>query len=363
MADIHYMTCDPDAMWADMCAVYRDAGGDTLYPGDEKEHVLRGVQHILLLAYAATDHALRMHTLRYAVGNYLDLIGEQRACTRIQAAAAVVTADLTFVAAGTARTLPAGTALTADGVLYWETAEDIAVSGSAETISTTLNCRTAGTAGNSMASGTELQTASSVLGLESAVTTAASAGGVDREDDTTYRARIRAYGLAAVTTGPASQYEASARAADAHVLDANAVNGGDGVVDVYLLLSDGATPATVIANVEAALNADDARPLTDTVNVSQCTTKLYTIYAVCTVSGEEDVQSALESAIAEYQSWQDYTIGQPFNPDKLMALLYQAGAEHVSWGAGSAFDGGTVQYTEIDPDERCKGTITLTVTT
>jgi hypothetical protein len=34
------------------------------------------------------DNALRMQTLRYAVGDYLDVLGEQRNCERIQASAA-----------------------------------------------------------------------------------------------------------------------------------------------------------------------------------------------------------------------------------------------------------------------------------
>ena len=43
-----------------------------------------------------------------------------------------------------------------------------------------------------------------------------------------------------------------------------------------------------------------------------------------------------------------------------MAELYQAGAIRVMWGEGSAFNGdGEVTYTEIQANERCRGTITL----
>ena len=44
-----------------------------------------------------------------------------------------------------------------------------------------------------------------------------------------------------------------------------------------------------------------------------------------------------------------------------MALLYQAGASRVVFGEGSAFNDGTVTYTEIPQNARCKGTITLAV--
>ena len=42
--EIHYLTYDPDAIWDAMIDAYLDAGGDVLYPGDEKEMLMRGVQ-------------------------------------------------------------------------------------------------------------------------------------------------------------------------------------------------------------------------------------------------------------------------------------------------------------------------------
>ena len=44
-----------------------------------------------------------------------------------------------------------------------------------------------------------------------------------------------------------------------------------------------------------------------------------------------------------------------------MAMLYQAGCERVQFLEGSGMDGGSAEYTEIDPNAHCKGTITLTV--
>jgi uncharacterized phage protein gp47/JayE len=53
--------------------------------------LLRGVQGIIMQAFAGIDNALRMDTLRYAVGEYLDIYGEKRNCYRIAAAAATST--------------------------------------------------------------------------------------------------------------------------------------------------------------------------------------------------------------------------------------------------------------------------------
>ena len=36
-SELHYMQCDPEKLWNKMIEAYVDAGGDILYPGDEKE--------------------------------------------------------------------------------------------------------------------------------------------------------------------------------------------------------------------------------------------------------------------------------------------------------------------------------------
>ena len=41
--EIHYLAYDPEELWKEMIVAYVEAGGDILYPGDEKEMLLRGV--------------------------------------------------------------------------------------------------------------------------------------------------------------------------------------------------------------------------------------------------------------------------------------------------------------------------------
>ena len=86
--ELHYLTYFPDEIWNRMMENYVEAGGDILYPGDEKEMLLRSVQADIIQVFAGVDNAIRMSTLRYAVGDYLDIIGEQRGCERISASAA-----------------------------------------------------------------------------------------------------------------------------------------------------------------------------------------------------------------------------------------------------------------------------------
>lgn len=356
--ELHYLTYDPEEIWAEITAAYADAGGDILYPGDEKEILLRAVQSVLVQVFAGVDHALRMQTLRYAVGDYLDVLGEQRNCPRIAAAAAKATIRISFRATGETNTMPAGTAFTADGSLFFLTDGDIYVTGDLQTVTAQVTADRTGTDGNSLLAGTQLFPAAADPAIVDVTAATDAAGGTDREDDETYRERIRESGLASVSTGPARQYEAAAMAVSSEILDAAALNGGAGVVGIYLILTEDA-PASILSQVEAALSADDVRPLTDTVTVQEATPVAYTLAVQYRCDGSSQANAAIAAAAEEYQSWQDNKVGRAFDPDKLTAMLYAAGATRVIFASGSAFDGGAVAYTEIEPTERCLGTIAL----
>ena len=363
--ELHYLTYDEEEMWQEMVLAYIDAGGDILYPGDEKEMLLRGVEQILMLAFAGIDNALRMDTLRYAVRDYLDIYGEKRNCPRIEAKAASATVTITARATGTPNTLPAGTTMTQDGSIFWALDEDIYLTGVAETITASITANTTGAAGNGLLTGMEMGFAvqdNNELVTSIIVATDAK-GGQNREDDETYRERIREFGLNAITTGPAEQYERAAKEVSSEIVDAAAVNGGAGNVNVYLLPASSQGTAALISAVQAALRADDVRPLTDNVTVALATKKEYTLKINYAVYTGQNVSAAISAAVNEYKDWQNKTIGRAFNPDRLKALLYQAGCNLVTIDDSSTFDGGDAEYTEIAANEYCSGTITLAVIT
>lgn len=359
--ELHYVTYDPDEIWKDMMLAYAQAGGDIIYPGDEKDMLLRSVLADITQVFAGVDNGLRMQTLRYAVGDYLDVIGENRNCERIKATAATATVTITTNATGEADTLAAGTAMTPDGEMFYTLAEDLPLTGSVQTLTASIVADRAGSAGNGLLTGTQMQMQSTHPAINSIIVASDATGGQEREEDEPYRERIRQYGLASVSTGPARQYEAAAKAVSSIILDANAVKLAAGSVGVYLILSTDTGAEALIQSVADALNAEDVRPLTDTVSVYKATDVPYTLNVKYQCDNSSAVTQAITDAVADYQEWQDNTIGLAFNPDRLMAALYQAGATRVIWGEGSKFDeDGDVTYTEIEENERCKGTITLT---
>lgn len=358
--ELHYVTYDPKAIWLEMMMAYIEAGGDILYPGDEKEMLLRSVLADIVQVFAGIDNALRMQTLRYAVGDYLDVIGELRSCERIQAAAAKATISIVTNATGVSETLEAGTAVTADGTLFYLLDEDIALSGYQQTFTASVTADRTGSVGNGLLNGTPMHMQTPHPAINCIIAASDATGGQEKEEDDYYRERIREYGLASISTGPARQYEAAAKAVSSVIVDAKAINLGAGQVGICLILSDTTGAAALLEAVAEALNGEDVRPLTDTISVYQATNIPYTLNVEYMADNSSATVQAIADAVDAYQAWQENTIGTPFNPDRLMASIYQAGATRVLWGTGSNFNGGAVEYTPIAENARCKGTITLT---
>lgn len=358
--ELHYLTYDPTEIWNEMIVNYVNAGGDILYPGDEKEMLLRAVLADIVQVFAGVDNALRMQTLRYATGDYIDLIGENRGCYRIEASAAKTTVIITTNATGETGTLPAGTSMTADGVLFYLLDNDLVLTGYQQTVSVGVTADREGSAGNGLTAGTTMFLSNPNPAINSITAAINATGGNEREEDEAYRKRIREYELTEVHTGPERQYESVAKSVSSDILDAAAIGVLGGRVDIYLLLADGASSASIIQAVTDKLSAYNVRPLTDLVTVMEATAVPYVLNVGYSCDGSSSTVTAITEAVQDYQDWQDNSLGTPFNPDKLMAALYQAGATRVVWGEGSEFDdGGEIEYTEIEANEHCSGTITL----
>ena len=300
-----------------------------------------------------------MATLRYAVGDYLDIYGENRGCYRIQAAAAQAQVQISFAATGTVTTFEAGTALTADGDMLWRLKNDVVHSGAQQTLTADIVAAKEGAAGNTLASGTSMQLMTGNAAVLSVTCTTAASGGNDEETDDSYRARIQEYGLAAVTTGPKERYEAAAMAVSSRILDARALQTAAGKVGVYLLIGGTDGKQAIVDSVTAALNDKTARPLTDQVTVSQAAQKEYLLQVQYVAPSGTNISAAVSAAVNDYKDWQEGQIGRAFNPDRLTVALYQAGCTRVIYKNTSTFDGGSAVYTEIGADKVCSGTVTI----
>ena len=333
--ELHYVTYDPDEIWNEMIYNYVQAGGDVLYAGDEKEMLLRSVQADIVQVLAGVDNALRMQTLRYAVGDYLDVIGENRNCPRLKATGASI--EL-IIRSATEQTIPATNLLTTDGKLFWQMNNDVYISEGHAIV--TATCTTVGTVGNGITTDTEFKFATAPEGTVTVFPYASTSGG-GREDETDeeYRERIRTWMGTSSTAGPKKQYETLAKTTSgATITDALATNVNpetgleqEGHVYVFIMGESDVATETEQGLVLQRIMADDVKPLTDTVHVKSSDRLAYVIRGVVTYNGSAAVAEDLNEAIEEYKQWQHFKIGRPFHPDKLKAMLFQAGALKVQF--------------------------------
>ena len=108
-----------------------------------------------------------------------------------------------------------------------------------------------------------------------------------------------------------------------------------GVVDVRVLLQGGQEATEAILNeIQAALNADNIRPLTDTVTVSVPDTVDFSVdvtFYIPQTNSESatTIERAVRKAVENYISWQTSKMGRDINPSYLVQMMMEAGAKRV----------------------------------
>ncbi len=126
-------------------------------------------------------------------------------------------------------------------------------------------------------------------------------GGANKENDDRYRERIWLSRERKTTAGSNMMYIFYAKSADVRVAEVEVVNGGAGVVKVYILAKDFSTDNSIKEAVESALNIEEIRPLTDRVVVEFATIKDVNIDAALKVKNISIVDlEAVEARFTKY---------------------------------------------------------------
>ena len=153
------------------------------------------------------------------------------------------------------------------------------------------------------------------------------------EPDADYRRRIQLSFEGFSTAGPVGAYIFHSLAAAADVLDAAAKSPEPGTVLVTVLsrTGDGVADAALLAAVEAALLAEDVRPLTDTVVVQSAAIVEYTVAAELALYSGPDAEVVLQSAQAALDAYTAdmHRIGRDVTLSGIYAALHQPGVQNV----------------------------------
>lgn len=154
------------------------------------------------------------------------------------------------------------------------------------------------------------------------------------EPDSDYRARIQLSLEGITTAGSEGSYVFHAMSADGQVKDAAATSPAPGQVTVYVLArtGDGTAGEALLDIVEAALNAESVRPLTDQVMVQSAAIVPYTIAAELVMYPGPDaevVRKAAQDAVTAYAE-SVRRIGYDVSLSGLYAALHQSGVQRVN---------------------------------
>lgn len=153
------------------------------------------------------------------------------------------------------------------------------------------------------------------------------------ETDVDFRLRTQLALEGFSTAGPIGAYTFHALSADPQVKDVAVDSPAPGTVRVTVLSrqGDGAPSAPLLASVAARLNADEVRPLCDTVSVQAATIIPYQVIATIEMLQGPDsavVLAASQAAITAYVA-AAHRLGQDVTFSGLYAALHQPGVARV----------------------------------
>lgn len=322
---------DPTVIEPEVLATFEAGLGKALQPGQLERLLANIATYRELLIRLGIQYAAEQNLVNYATGTNLDQLGALLATTRLAATAATVT--LQFSRAGTVGSLviPAGSTARQPGssILFATDAEATITAGNTS-VTVTATATTNGAATGGFETGSITQGVAVPAGLSTITNTTASAGGADQESDDAYRARIKLAPNQFSVAGPKGAYKFHALSVDPAIVDVAIVGpedrgGADPVtVDVYPLLSTGLPDQSLLDAVEAKLQNDSVRPLTDIVNVEAPTEVSYDITAsivLYTTADQATAEASLATAAAEFAAEKAALLGQDIVRSQLIERL------------------------------------------
>lgn len=163
---------------------------------------------------------------------------------------------------------------------------------------------------------------------------------LEGEGDTDFRGRAVLAAEGWSSAGPAQAYLFHARSANARVADAAISSPQPGQVRVVVLstAADGVADATLLQSVDAALNAEEVRPLTDQVQVVSAGVAAWDVVATLKILAGPDggsLEEAAEAAVRRYGAARR-KLNKGVSQKAVIAALMQPGVEDLDLVAPAA---------------------------
>ena len=336
--EIQYVDTDTEKLVALFIKGYERICGKKLYPGDPLRLFILWIADIMVHQRVLINHSAKQNIPRFSEGENLDNLVEflNVNIKRLEPQPARTKLRYTLsTTRETATVIPKGYRATVDGEITFATTRDLIIGIGELTGDVEAVCEKVGTIGNGFLTGQIAQAVDIVPYLLSVANVTRSEGGAEREDDKNLYERNRESLATYSTAGPEGAYRFYAQTASAAIADVIATSPTPGVVEIRILLENGAIPELeTLQAVEKILSADDIRPLSDKVEVKAPEKTTYNIdltYYTLKNSkkGAAEEQKAVEEAVENYKKWQSDKMGRDINPSMLYKFLMDAGVKRV----------------------------------
>ena len=341
--DIEFVETDVETIENSLIALYElmyeemTGKKKKVYPASPERLFIAWAAAVIVQQRVLINETAKKNVPRYAKGEYLDSLAELfKDIERLPATPAVATFRCYISEVQKQSVIvPKGTRITFDGEITFETVEELEIEAGKTYGDVSGKCQTAGIVGNNLAVGQVKEIVDVYdyyLKVENITKTS---GGAQEEEDADYYNRMRESMESFSTAGPVNSYIYYAKSVSAAVCDVAATSPEPGVVDVRILLQNSEQPTdTVIAEIEAALNAEDVRPLTDIVTVSAPEEDPFEIDMTFYIERDNQTSSSIiekdtREAVEKYISWQTSKMGRDINPSYLVQMVMGAGVKRV----------------------------------
>ena len=328
MSNINFIDIDSNNMYSRMVNQVEDEIGEELHHGDERRLYTEALIAVFETLFATVNEACRQKLLRYASGEVLDALAENKGITRKESVKATCRVKFSLDSAiSSLITIPEGTRVTPDSARYYLTKEAVVISAGLTFVEVDCEAKEGGSKYNGVVIGEINTLVDEIPYIDHVTNLTSTSGGSDAEDDDTFRERIAAYSSAVNTAGSPAAYRYYALKADSYIQDATVTSPSPGTVKIVPLCKGGVIPdEDMLARVLEECSADDVRPLTDQVTVEAPTAVTYDIELKYYTTSENEASCAEtiegdDGAIALYEAWQCDRLGRDINPDYLRKLM------------------------------------------
>lgn len=284
----HIIDRDPAAIFAEILALFEAETEHTISPDMPEYKFLQAMAQRETELRIAIREAAKQNLRRYAQYPMIDLLAELVGVTRLPASPSLVPLRFTRTGAtGAPLVIPVGTRVRSqDGKATFATVVEETIPADSAFLDVSARCTSPGVLGNGYIAGKISELVDGGLAV-TVVNVATSGGGAPQESSDALRDRIPEAVHAYATCGSVSAYRYHARAAHAAVVAVHVMSPEPGTVRVVVLPAVDVPVEALLDVVEAHLNNEDLRPITDIIEVVAATPISYEVEATVYLDPDE----------------------------------------------------------------------------